>query len=143
MKMHRITHLKLHASKQVMEVKLKKKELKNAFDIAKIKNRRTVRSDFLSNVLKKEDIKYLLNSESEFIHYLPVTSKESQFINEQTIVANRLQCDSYARRRHRNPAQQELADWIRVGAKCSSKPEYRLGAIYNPLIPHLTPVNNF
>ncbi|MEH2000317.1 MAG: hypothetical protein V7L00_16480 [Nostoc sp.] len=119
-----------------MEVKLKKKELKNAFDIAKIKNRRTVRSDFLSNVLKKEDIKYLLNSESEFIHYLPVTSKESQFINEQTIVANRLQCD-------RNPAQQELADWIRVGAKCSSKPEYRLGAIYNPSIPHLTPINNF
>ena len=50
---------KTNQDKQVMEVKLKKKELKNAFDIAKIKNRRTVRSDFLTNVLKKEDIKYL------------------------------------------------------------------------------------
>jgi len=109
---------KTNQDKQVMEVKLKKKELKNAFDIAKIKNRRTVRSDFLTNVLKKEDIKYLLNSESEFIHYLPVTSKESQFINEQTIVANRLQCD-------RNPAQQELADWIRFSTKDAEK--YRDG----------------
>ena len=76
-------------------------------------------------MLKKEDIKYLLNSESEFIHYLPVTSKKSQFINEQTIVANRLQCDSYARRRHRNPAQQELADWIRFSTKDAEK--YREG----------------
>ncbi|MEH2357689.1 Acg family FMN-binding oxidoreductase [Nostoc sp.] len=103
---------------RVMEVKLNKKELKNAFDITKVKNRRTVRSGFLSDVLKKEDIKYLVNSESEFIHYLPVTSKESQFINEQTIVANCLQSD-------RNPAQQELADWIRFSTKDAEK--YRDG----------------
>ena len=116
---------KTSQDEQVMEVKLRKQELKNAFDIAKIKNRRTVRSNFLSNVLKPEDIKYLVNSEPEFIHYLPVTSKESQFINEQTIVANRLQSDSYARRRHRNPAQQELADWIRFSTKDAEK--YRDG----------------
>ena len=116
---------KTNQDERVMEVKLRKQELKNAFDIAKIKNRRTVRSNFLSNVLKPEDIKYLVNSEPEFIHYLPVTSKESQFINEQTIVANRLQSDSYARRRHRNPAQQELADWIRFSTKDAEK--YRDG----------------
>ncbi|MEH2156430.1 hypothetical protein [Nostoc sp.] len=69
-------------------------------------------------MLKPEDIKYLLNSESKFIHYLPVTSKESQFINEQTIVANRLQSD-------RNSAQQELADWIRFSTKDAEK--YRDG----------------
>ncbi|MEH2189072.1 MAG: nitroreductase [Nostoc sp.] len=116
---------KTNQDEQVMEVNLIKKELINAFDIAKIKNRRTVRSNFLSNVLKPEDIKYLVNSESEFINYLPVSSKESQFINEQTIVANRLQTDSYARRRHRNPAQQELADWIRFSTKDAEK--YRDG----------------
>ena len=116
---------KTNQDERVMEVKLNKKELKNAFDIAKIKNRRTVRSDFLSNVLKPEDIKYLVNSEPEFIHYLPVNSKESQFINEQTIIANRLQSDSYARRRHRNPAQQELANWIRFSSKDAEK--YRDG----------------
>ena len=91
----------------MIEVKLIKKELKNAFDIAKIKSRRTVRSNFLSDVLKKEDVEYLVNAEPEFIHYLPATSKESQFINEQTIEANRLQA-------YRDPAQQELADWIRL-----------------------------
>ncbi len=101
---------KTNQDKQVMEVKLIKEELKNAFDITKIKSRRTVRSNFLSDILKKEDLKYLTNSESEFIHYLPSTSKESQFINEQTIVANRLQA-------YRNPAQQELADWIRFSSK--------------------------
>ncbi len=103
---------------RVMEVKLLKEASINAFDIAKIKNRRTVRSNFLSDVLKKEDAAYLVNSEPEFIHYLPATSKESQFINEQTIVANRLQA-------YRNPAQQELADWIRFSSKNAEK--YRDG----------------
>jgi hypothetical protein len=103
---------------RVMEVKLLKQTSKNAFDTAKIKNRRTVRSDFLSDVLKLEDLKYLVNSEPEFIHYLPNTSKESQFINEQTIEANRLQA-------YRDPAQQELADWIRFSTKNAEK--YRDG----------------
>ena len=103
---------------RVMEVKLVKKESKNAFDIAKIKNRRTVRANFLSSVLQKEDLKYLVDSEPEFIHYLPATSKESQLIDEQTIEANRLQA-------YRNPAQQELADWIRFSSKDADK--YRDG----------------
>ncbi len=103
---------------RVMAVKLIKQTSKNPFDTAKIKNRRTVRSDFLSDVLKPEDLKYLVNSEPEFIHYLPNTSQESQFINEQTIEANRLQAD-------RDPAQQELADWIRFSTKNAEK--YRDG----------------
>jgi Nitroreductase family len=109
---------KTNQDEQVVEVKLIKKESKNAFDIAKIKNRRTVRSNFLSDVLKKEDVEYLVNSESEFIHYLPVTSKESQYIDEQTIIANQIQSD-------RNPAQQELAEWIRFSTKDAKK--YRDG----------------
>jgi hypothetical protein len=103
---------------RVIEVKLIKKESKNAFETAKINARRTVRSGFLSDVLKREDLKYLVNSEPEFIHYLPTTSKESQFINEQTIVANRLQA-------YRNSAQQELADWTRFSNKNAEK--YRDG----------------
>jgi hypothetical protein len=99
---------------RVMDVKLIKEVSKNAFDIEKIKSRRTVRSNFLSDVLKKEDLAYLVDSEPEFIHYLPATSKESQFINEQTIAANRLQA-------YRNPAQQELADWIRFSSQDAEK----------------------
>jgi hypothetical protein len=103
---------------KVMEVKLIKKGSNNAFNIAKIKSRRTVRSDFLSDVLKQEDLKYLINSEPDFIHYLPNTSKESKFIDEQTIAANRFQS-------YRDPAQQELANWFRFSSKDAER--YRDG----------------
>jgi hypothetical protein len=109
---------KTNQDERVMEVKLIKEQLKNAFDTAKIKTRRTVRSNFLSDVLEKEDLKYLIGSEPEFIHYLPTTSKENQVINEQTIEANRLQA-------YRNLAQQELADWTRFSNKDADK--YRDG----------------
>ena len=99
---------------RVMEVKLIKGESGNSFDIAKIKNRRTVRSNFLSDVLKKEDLGYLVESESEYIHYLPVGGKENQYLNEQTIEANRLQS-------YRDSAQAELADWIRFSNRDARK----------------------
>ncbi len=97
-------------AERVMEVKLTQKVTDKPFDVSKIKSRRTVRSDYLSAVLKKEDVVELVSGESEVIYYLPVTSKESQFINEQTIAANRLQS-------YRDAAQQELADWIRFSSK--------------------------
>jgi hypothetical protein len=102
----------------VMEVNLSKKASANNFDITKITSRRTVRSDFLSDLLKQEDITYLVDSEPEFIHYLPNTSKESKFIDEQTIAANSLQS-------YRDPAQQELANWIRFSSQDAEK--YRDG----------------
>ena len=93
---------------RVIEVSLTKESTKNTFDIENIKTRRTVRSNFLSENLKKEDLAYLVDS--DFIHYLPATSQASQFINEQTIEANRLQA-------YRDPAQRELADWIRFSSQ--------------------------
>jgi hypothetical protein len=105
---------KTNQDDQVMEVKLSKAKSAEAYDTATIKNRRTVRSGFLSDVLKPEDIKDLIDSEPELIHYLPATSKESQFIDQQTIEANRLQAD-------RDPAQQELADWIRFSSRDAEK----------------------
>jgi hypothetical protein len=109
---------KTNQDERVMEVKLIKKGSNDTVDIAKIKTRRTVRSDFLSDVLKQEDLKYLVNLEPEFIHYLPNASKESEFIDEQTISANRIQS-------YRDPAQQELANWIRFSSKDAEK--YRDG----------------
>ncbi len=99
---------------RVMEVKLVKATSKNYFDIARIINRRTVRSDFLSDVLRKDDLEYLVDSEPEYIHYLPVGGKENQYLSEQTIEANRLQS-------YRDPAQAELADWIRFSSKDAEK----------------------
>jgi hypothetical protein len=103
---------------RVIEVKLSKATSAKTFDIAKIKNRRTVRSGFLSDVLKPADLNDLVDSEPELIRYLPATGQESKFINEQTIEANRLQAD-------RDPAQQELADWIRFSSHDAEK--YRDG----------------
>ncbi len=105
-------------AERVMEVKFNKNASKNSFDVEKIKNRRTVRSDYLTDVLKKEDLAFICGSESEFFHYLPFESKESQYINEQTIEANRLQT-------YRDPAQAELADWIRFSNEDAEK--YRDG----------------
>jgi hypothetical protein len=103
---------------RVMEVKFRKATAAKVFDSEKIKSRRTVRSGFLSDVLKPEDIKDLIDSEPELIHYLPATGRESQFIDQQTIEANRLQAD-------RDPAQQELADWTRFSNRNAQK--YRDG----------------
>jgi hypothetical protein len=109
---------KTNQDEQVVQVKLNKIESKNPFDISKIRTRRTVRSNFLNDELQTEDLQYLTSSEPEFIHYLPAIGKEGRFISEQTIAANRLQT-------YRDPAQQELSDWIRFSTKDAEK--YRDG----------------
>lgn len=94
----------------VVEVKLTNAINSIKYDIQKIKQRRTVRSNYLSDVLKKEDIAYLTNDVPDFFHYIPNSSKEYQWLNEQTIEANRIQA-------YRDDAEKELADWIRFSSK--------------------------
>lgn len=94
----------------IMEVKLTKTSGSSKNYTEQIKDRRTIRSDYLNDVLKKEDAAYLINEEDDFIHYLPNTSKEFQLLNEQTIEANRIQA-------YRDDAEKELADWIRFSSK--------------------------
>jgi len=50
----------------VMDVKLTKASIVNTFDINKIKNRRTVRSNYLNDALKKEGKAYLFNEDNNF-----------------------------------------------------------------------------
>lgn len=100
----------------IIEVKLGKAVHAAKYDLQKIKQRRTVRSNYLTEVLKKEDIDFLCAEETDFIRHLPNTSREHRWLNEQTIEANRVQS-------YRNNAQEELAEWIRfsskeAGAKC-------------------------
>ena len=102
----------------IIEVKLIKSNTAYNYDIEKIKNRRTVRSNYLSDMFKKEDVDYLLNGEKNFLHFIPSTSKEHVWLNEQTIEANRTQS-------YRDAAQEELADWIRFSSKNAEK--YRDG----------------
>jgi hypothetical protein len=94
----------------IVEVKLINSPNSKKYDIQKIKQRRTVRSNYLSEVLKKKDIAYLTNDEPDFIRYIPNSLKEHQWLNEQTIEANRIQA-------YRDDAEKELADWIRFSSR--------------------------
>lgn len=103
---------------RVMEVRLTKSGATSDFDTEKIKTRRTVRSNYRRELISKEDLDHIVGSETDGFHCLPAGGKESQFINEQTIEANRIQA-------YRDPAQEELADWIRFSNKAAEK--YRDG----------------
>ncbi|MEP7075829.1 MAG: nitroreductase [Acidobacteriota bacterium] len=95
---------------EVVEVTLGKAGSAAAFDINRIKNRRTVRSNYLSDTLKKEDADHLMSAEQEFFYFIPNSAKEYAYLNEQTIEANRIQA-------YRDAAQSELADWVRFSSK--------------------------
>ena len=101
----------------VVEVKLVK-SIARAYDIQKIEQRRTVRSNYLSDSLTKQDVSFLTGESPDFLHFLPNISKEAGWINEQTIEANRLQS-------YRDQAQKELSEWIRFSSKDAEK--YRDG----------------
>ncbi len=102
----------------MVEVKLRKSGNTPAYDTQKIIRRRTVRSNYLGDVLKQEDVTYLTNGEPDFIHFIPNTATNYHRLNEQTIEANRIQS-------YRDAAQQELADWIRFSSRDADK--YRDG----------------
>ncbi len=96
--------------KNIVEVELKKFDNSITFDIQKIQQRRTVRSNYLNDVLKKEDVTFLTKDDIDYIQYIPCTSKEHHWLNEQTIEANRIQA-------YRIDAESELAEWIRFSSR--------------------------
>lgn len=102
----------------ILEVKLQKNSAATKYDISKLKNRRTVRSGYLNDVLKKKDEVYLQENESGFFHFISNNSKEYNWLNEQTIEANRIQA-------YRDEAQKELSGWIRFSSNDAKK--YRDG----------------
>jgi hypothetical protein len=94
----------------IMEVKLIQSNNSAKYDIQTIQQRRTVRSNYLRDILKKEDVSVLTSDEPDFIRYFPNSSKEHHWLNEQTIEANRIQA-------YRDDAEKELANWIRFSNK--------------------------
>ncbi len=75
----------------VLEVKLIKKSNQPVIEASKIKLRRTVRSGYLKEPLKKDDVKFITGNDKKNFHFLPNNSKEYSWLNEQTIEANRHQ----------------------------------------------------
>ncbi len=98
----------------MVDVKLTWSGNMSAFNIVKIKYRRTVRSNYLNDLLKKEDAAYLFNEESNFFNFLPNGAKEYHYLNEQTIEANRIQS-------YREAAEKELSEWIRFSSRDAEK----------------------
>lgn len=90
----------------IMEVRLHKTSGIIKYDISKLIKRRTVRSGYLTETLKKEDASYISEGEKDFFHFISSGSNEYTWLNEQTIEANRIQA-------YRNAAQAELSEWIR------------------------------
>ena len=89
------------------------------FPVEKIKKRRTVRSNYLDQEMKVDDIKFitkhdtrscLIPNVSPHSFYFPNTSPQGKYLQEGTIEANRKQA-------FRDPAQEELANWIRWSNK--------------------------
>jgi hypothetical protein len=94
----------------IIDIKLNRSGNTVMYDVEKIKQRRTVRSNYLSDILKNQDAFYLIGEDADCIHYIPNTAKEHTWLNEQTIEANRIQA-------YRDEAQSELANWIRFSSK--------------------------
>ncbi len=86
--------------------------------LSQIESRRTMRSHFLTKELSSEDIKLMTGAYQGKAIYYPRNTKEGKALAEGTALANELQA-------YRDPAQQELAEWIRWSSQDSRR--YRNG----------------
>ena len=110
----------------IADIRLKKDKAQE-FPLEKLKKRRTVRSNFLDQEIKGDDLKYItkhdtrqclvqVNSPHSF--YFPNNSPQGKYLQEGTTEANRTQA-------FRDSAQEELANWIRWSNKEAK--QYRNG----------------
>ena len=98
----------------IVEIKLIRSKNTMKFDINKILNRRTLRSNFLNDLLKEEHQNYLFSEDQKNFTFFPRETKNWKYLNEKTIEANKIQS-------YRDPAEKELSEWIRFSSKDSEK----------------------
>ncbi|AIF49868.1 nitroreductase [Pelosinus sp. UFO1] len=91
--------------RDVLDIKLRKVNGSNNFDVKKIRLRRTVRNNLLNDQLSREDIQFLIGKNTDSIYYTR-ESREGHYLAEGTLLANKSQV-------YRDSAQEELAQWIR------------------------------
>ncbi|MEJ7559305.1 MAG: nitroreductase [Pedobacter sp.] len=108
------TLARTNQDEQVVSVKFIKSASLFKFDSESIIQRRTVRSNILSLKLETKDIRLLINNEPDLVHFIPLKTKSYDYLNEQTVEANRAQS-------YRDQAQRELANWIRFSSKDAEK----------------------
>lgn len=79
------------------------------YPIEQLEKRRTVRRDYINGLIKDEDLRAVTDGSANFIYFARET-KPARYLAEATIEANKKQA-------YRDPAQEELADWIRWSKK--------------------------
>ncbi len=103
---------------EIADIRLKKDKTAES-PLEKIKKRRTVRSNYLDQEIKADDIKFitkhdtrscLIPTVSPHSFYFPNNSPQGKYLQNGTIEANRTQA-------FRDSAQEELANWIRWSNK--------------------------
>jgi hypothetical protein len=92
-------------SRNIAEITLKEASQKR-FPPESIRTRRTIRNNLLSKELSSQDVAFITGGDSERFFYFPPGSPQGKYLAEGTLEANRVQT-------YRDPAQEELADWIR------------------------------
>jgi hypothetical protein len=75
------------------------------YPIARLETRRTVRTGYANEPIKSEDLQFITDASKDFAYFVR-GSKLADYLSEATIEANRKQA-------YRDPAQEELANWIR------------------------------
>jgi hypothetical protein len=106
------------SDKDIVDIRLRKGQARG-FPIEKIKTRRTVRNNFLDREITADDLRYItLHDKRPHLvevmmphgFYFPNRSPQGKHLQEGTIEANKKQA-------FRDPAQEELANWIRWSNK--------------------------
>jgi hypothetical protein len=93
----------------VAEIRLKPAARREA-PLAQIQARRTLRKHFQTRPIAADDLRFVAQDAPRQIVYFPADSAGGRYLTEGTLEANRLQT-------YRDPAQAELADWIRWGGE--------------------------
>lgn len=88
----------------LIDVRLRKASAAD-YPMARLQTRRTVRSGYANQLLKREDLDAITDKSSEFIYFARSTTA-GRYLADATVEANRKQT-------YRDPAQEELANWIR------------------------------
>jgi len=91
---------------EIIDIKLYRKHKTTNFNVEEIILRRTIRNNFLKDPLYAEDLRDIISDDRDSFIYYPQDSKEGKYLKTGTILANQIQA-------YRDPAQEELAKWIR------------------------------
>lgn len=94
------------SDQDILDVKLQQVGGRTDFNIEEIQLRRTLRNEFLNDNLASDDLRFIFGDDKNSIVYFPRDSAEGRYFRDGTILANKTQA-------YRDPAQLELAAWIR------------------------------